>query len=1455
MADVGIRITAVDQTQGAFNSATQNLARLKAEASTVGDVVGNMAGRLGAIGVAISTVMTAVSLKGVIDAADNFGKLSQKSGVAVDELRRFNYAASLNDVSTEALGNSLKKLSQNMAAAAGGGKEQAAAFAAIGVGVKNLDGSLRGADTVFKNIATQFANLEDGPAKAALAMALFGKAGADLIPLLNQGAGGINELGREAEKLGVIFDQSLSGQAEAFNDNITRIGAAAEGAKIAIAQELLPTLNVLAQAFVDAQGTGSSLASTLGSAMRVVVETVSILAANLKFVFEGVQREIGAIAAQMVALATLDFKGFTVIGDAVKEDARRARDELAKFEADVMNARFLTSKAGAGRGTADDPRLLGSTKSAAPVVNADAADTAARALKAQNDELDKQARLLAELAGLNSSFADDWARLSNIYKAGKLSLEGLTQAQAALLAKQPAMQAQAKLEQDAAKAQKQAADEAYRAYTAQIAALDKSADSVQKQVQQLGDEEQAARMAAQQHITLAQAIAQVDIARLREQQTQMMGNEDAVLAIEREIQARKQLANAIDTKDARKASEDSAKAAADEWARAASDIERTLTDALMRAFESGKGFFDSMWDTIKNTLKSTVLKVFLQPVTGALASLSVPGLASAGQGGAGASAGSGLSFQGLTSIYNSIKTGFSSIGDSIAFAAQDAGAWLVQNTTGVLNKFGGTLMQQSGAIGSAAGYAGGMAAGVFAGRAISGQYGSNATVNAGTIAGAVVGGPIGAAIGGAVGGLLNRAFGMGNKQTTAENLTGTFGASGANLQAQTAWKQSGGWFRSDRSGINTTAIGNDLDRLLDQSVTSVAAASKKYAELLGLNASAVDGFSQQINISLMGLSAEQRDAKIREALAGYGDALAQTLGAESYAALEQLATQVQSQRTSLETKLLELQGNTVELRKRERDQIYETNLALYDQIMALQDSQAAAQDATQATQEFGSALKDLFSGLASSLASERARIAEATTGLTGPATQTAQQIRDGIAAAMVNAPASTGVVGTSAALNAAYQTLDAAANKVKQTTAAQEQITTASTAANNAKSTYDAAAASLTAATNTLNSIPKTITYDPGFFSRNYQIANPAYQNQQNVVAQAQTTANTAATQFNNANSALSQITATFGALAAQASAANTAYSTALAAKTQAEVNATAAQTAYALALRQYVDDAGKAVSKLGALREATVAYYQAQAQLSTTMLASASALRAAVKSAQSSQLSAADQLAQKQADFAGNYSLALSTTGATQAAYADKLAAALPELTAALAQSAGTRADWLVGTAKLFAQSETVAKQLEAAAPKDYQQISIDLLGEIDGTLGAIESASASAEKVISDAIYATGGSTLAGLRGVVAAIQGKAVPAFAAGGIHYGGLRLVGENGPELEATGPSRIYNAQQLRGMLSTPDNTALVAELRALRAEVADLRAETRATASNTGKTSRLLERVTLNGEAMQTVAA
>ena len=85
------------------------------------------------------------------------------------------------------------------------------------------------------------------------------------------------------------------------------------------------------------------------------------------------------------------------------------------------------------------------------------------------------------------------------------------------------------------------------------------------------------------------------------------------------------------------------------------------------------------------------------------------------------------------------------------------------------------------------------------------------------------------------------------------------------------------------------------------------------------------------------------------------------------------------------------------------------------------------------------------------------------------------------------------------------------------------------------------------------------------------------------------------------------------------------------------------------------------------------------------------------------------------------------------------------------------------------------------------------------------------------------------------LAALEGIA---FADGGDHMGGLRLVGERGPELEATGRSRIYSnadtTKMLRAALSgseevssglAPAMAPVVTELRGMRGDLRGFMAE------------------------------
>lgn len=81
----------------------------------------------------------------------------------------------------------------------------------------------------------------------------------------------------------------------------------------------------------------------------------------------------------------------------------------------------------------------------------------------------------------------------------------------------------------------------------------------------------------------------------------------------------------------------------------------------------------------------------------------------------------------------------------------------------------------------------------------------------------------------------------------------------------------------------------------------------------------------------------------------------------------------------------------------------------------------------------------------------------------------------------------------------------------------------------------------------------------------------------------------------------------------------------------------------------------------------------------------------------------------------------------------------------------------------------------------------------------------------------------------------DGAGIPRFARGGYHAGGLRLVGERGPELEATGPSRIWNQQQLGQAISAGGNARLEALVQTLVEQNARLESRLAAVEGHTKK--------------------
>lgn len=245
-------ITAVDQTRSAFDSIRGNLVKL-------GDESNRVKGMLAGLGVTLSAAGFVAMIKSAIDAADHLNKLSQKIGISVEALSTLRFAAQLSDMSLESLQKGIKGLSQNITEANTGIGDGAQMFEALGISVKNADGSMKSTDEVLLQVANVFAHLEDGAVKTALAVKLFGKSGMDMIPLLNQGAAGINQLTAEAARLGLKLTTETARSAEAFNDNLTALKASSSALGISLARDFLPELINITNAMREAASDGGKL--------------------------------------------------------------------------------------------------------------------------------------------------------------------------------------------------------------------------------------------------------------------------------------------------------------------------------------------------------------------------------------------------------------------------------------------------------------------------------------------------------------------------------------------------------------------------------------------------------------------------------------------------------------------------------------------------------------------------------------------------------------------------------------------------------------------------------------------------------------------------------------------------------------------------------------------------------------------------------------------------------------------------------------------------------------------------------------------------------------------------------------------------------------------------------------------------------------------------------------------
>jgi len=315
------------------------------------------------------------ALFSVAKSTANYGEellnLSNKTGASVEALAGLKYAANFSEVSTEQLAKGIKFLSANMVEAGKQTGDGAQLFRTMGLSATMATGQLKPTEEMLLDVADAFARSHDGAQKADMAVKLFGKAGMDLIPFLNQGKDGIKGLMEEARRLGLVLSQEDAEAADRFNDELDKMTGLARGMTMVIGKQLLPIMSDFMEMF------RSEAASHF---------------------FRGLSHEVAAFTAMVkIAAASVETMFTAMTFDQLKLKIRQ-------IEAELGAKQLLIENPDAAKYLGGNTKKRSGDRDIAPLVDADRArKTAADALQAQF-EAKKQA-VDNEMELIRSGFA------------------------------------------------------------------------------------------------------------------------------------------------------------------------------------------------------------------------------------------------------------------------------------------------------------------------------------------------------------------------------------------------------------------------------------------------------------------------------------------------------------------------------------------------------------------------------------------------------------------------------------------------------------------------------------------------------------------------------------------------------------------------------------------------------------------------------------------------------------------------------------------------------------------------------------------------------------------------------------------------------------------------------------------------------------------------------------------
>ena len=281
MADpsINVDIKATDKTKAATITARNRFGSIGGKAKSAFSNISALA--LGPVGAIAGIGAAALGLvTNFASTADEFSKLSQRTGISTEELSKLRHAFDQNDLTAEQFEKTLTRMNNAIGSGEGASKKVDAALEQLGITWEELEGKTP--TEQFHLLADSLSDVEDVQERVAISSDIFGeKLGGSLQTVVEGGAAGLEAYAEEAEELGKVISQETADEAASFNDTVDEIGDVLGSVGNTLGDTLIPLLNTLAQTVLPLVKTGIRLFRPVLQLAGVIIGNVATVLATL----------------------------------------------------------------------------------------------------------------------------------------------------------------------------------------------------------------------------------------------------------------------------------------------------------------------------------------------------------------------------------------------------------------------------------------------------------------------------------------------------------------------------------------------------------------------------------------------------------------------------------------------------------------------------------------------------------------------------------------------------------------------------------------------------------------------------------------------------------------------------------------------------------------------------------------------------------------------------------------------------------------------------------------------------------------------------------------------------------------------------------------------------------------------------------------------------------------------